>query len=370
MVSLEPLKHVSDLHVLWQQLQPLSQHSFFQSWHWIGNWLECLPKSVPLHVLKVSDHDRVVAAGIVSYVRHVRHGVLPVRTLHLQATGSEDFDCISAEYGNLLVSRGHEHSAWGEVLEFFRRERTDWDEFVVEGARRDGLHTLAATNLAVRTLHSDRTFYSELSAARETAHQSCISLLGPRTRSKVRSNRRGIESRIGKIKLTTASSVDEAQRFLDGLKQLHQRRWNGRGDGGAFTRPFFEQFHRHLIDTSFHDGVLQLARIDAGDAILGYVYNFVHQGRVYFYQSGIDYDLTKHNESPGLLIHCLMMDHNARLGHATYDMLAGGGQYKRGLTTHSEELKWVAIQQPRMKLAVERVARSLHDRLKKSTLHL
>jgi CelD/BcsL family acetyltransferase involved in cellulose biosynthesis len=111
-------------------------------------------------------------------------------------------------------------------------------------------------------------------------------------------------------------------------------------------------------------------RIEAGQATLGYVYNFVHQGRVYFYQSGINYGLSKHNESPGLMIHCLMMDHNARLGHTTYDMLAGGGQYKRGLTTHSEELKWVAIQQPRMKLAVERVARSLHERLKKSTVHL
>ena len=44
-----------------------------------------------------------------------------------------------------------------------------------------------------------------------------------------------------------AETADQADAFLDGLKNLHQRYWVGRGKPGAFAEPFFERFHRALI---------------------------------------------------------------------------------------------------------------------------
>ncbi len=312
-----------------------------------------------LHLLTVSRDGVLVAAGIWGVSRQRRYGLLPVDALHLNSTGTPMHDCIAAEYGGLIATRGHETSAWVETLQFLRDASPDWDELNLEGARPALLEAWSAMGLPHRIIRKDHAYFVSLSRVRESADCSFFSLLQSRARNRVKNTRRQIESRLGAVSLRVASTADEALQYLDELKNLHQLHWERRGVQGAFSHSYFELFHKRLIAESFDDGVIQLVRFNAGETILGYIYNFVHQGHVYFYQSGLNYDAATRGESPGLLLHALTIDWNAARGHMIYDLLAGESQYKKTLSTGSEELCWFALQQPRRKFQVERWARAM-----------
>ena len=75
---------------------------------------------------------------------------------------------------------------------------------------------------------------------------------------------------------------------------------------------FFEPFHRRLIERNFAEGAIQLLEIRAGERIIGYLYNFRRNGRVYAYQSGFaDADP---RERPGFVTHALAIRHAFRAG--------------------------------------------------------
>lgn len=358
-IAFSPLVNIAQARDAWIQIQPAAHISFFQSWHWMQTWLSSLPASQQLHLLTVSHDGVLVAAGICVATRHRRFGLMPVKALHLNSTGEPAHDCIAAEYGNLIAVHGHEASAWSEALHFLRSANPAWEEFTVEGARPMLLEAWTSMGLPHRIIRRDHAHFVSLERVRAAEDGKFLTLLPSRARSRIKSTRRQIESRLGPVTLRISSTVDEALGFFGELKQLHQAHWKRRGAEGAFSHSFFELFHRRLIADSFGDGSIQLARFTAGDTVLGYIYNFVHQGHVYFYQSGLNYEATTRAESPGLMLHAMMIDMNAERGHQVYDLLAGDSQYKKTLATGSEELCWFALQQPRPKFQLERWARAL-----------
>ena len=55
--------------------------------------------------------------------------------------------------------------------------------------------------------------------------------------------------------LLKAESLGEAHLAAFELGVLHQKRWTGRGQPGAFSRPFFVRFHRTLIGRAVPAGI-------------------------------------------------------------------------------------------------------------------
>jgi CelD/BcsL family acetyltransferase involved in cellulose biosynthesis len=145
---------------------------------------------------------------------------------------------------------------------------------------------------------------------------------------------------------------------------LHRARWDSRTSPSTFCSAFSMDFHNRLIERTLALGSLQLLRLCAGDHIVGLLYNFVYAGKVYFYQSGIDYRTSQSNESPGLLLHARAIDFNAGLGHELYDFLAGDSQYKRSLAKHSNDLSWATVQAPRIRLRLESSLKRHYRRLR------
>jgi len=131
--------------------------------------------------------------------------------------------------------------------------------------------------------------------------------------------------------------------------------------------PFVRRFHRRLIERRLAAGEVQLARVRAGDTTIGCLYNFVWQGNVLFYQSGLAYE-SNSKLKPGLVCHALAVEHAARAGHRSYDFLAGQSRYKQSLSTGARELVWARLQQPRLRFALENAARTarnyVRDRLR------
>jgi CelD/BcsL family acetyltransferase involved in cellulose biosynthesis len=364
MIEISPLPSERILEQRWRDLEARSPHSFFLSWPWISTWLRCMPPTIKPVLLTVSSSGTPIAVAILVKRTIWRHNFIPVKTWVLNATGSPRFDRICTEHNGLLATADHEHAAWDEVLEHFATRDHDWDEFQLDGVPPWLADAWANRGMALRQTRLDIGRFLDLEHVRASADGSCINILASRVRTRLRHTLSAVERRFGPVTITSPATVPDAHCFFAELKELHIRRWRGQRYGGAFDIPFFERFHNNLIDRCFTDGFVQLARVRAGPTTLGLLYNFVYQGRVSFYQSGINYAAAERGDSIGLLVHALLIDHNARQGHAIYDMLAGDAQYKRALASCTVRLWWGELQAERRKLRAAGAVASGMQRLR------
>ncbi len=149
----------------------------------------------------------------------------------------------------------------------------------------------------------------------------------------------------GEVTVTAAQTPDEAQAMFEEMLVLHDARWHAVGKGGGFASPLRRQFHRAFVRRGVAEGHAQLLRVAAGDRVIGVLYNLVANGKVNFYQSGLQYEDDKHLK-PGLVAHHLAIEHCLALGCCEYDFLMskpGEGRYKESLSNASRQLGWVTL---------------------------
>lgn len=150
--------------------------------------------------------------------------------------------------------------------------------------------------------------------------------------------------------------------MFDEMVEFHQREWKRRSRPGAFSNQFFYGFHRNLIVNRFDSGEIQLLKIHNEGMVIGYLYNFLYQGNVLFYQSGFNYtDGNSHR--PGLVSHYMAILYNASLGYFNYDFLAGEAQYKESLSTTTSSMYWLRLFRTQPRYQVEAVLHNLKQKI-------
>ena len=350
-VAIEPAGAPGDLETLWRDLEQRADSPFFLSWHWIGPWL-ALSGATPLR-LTVRHGRLAVGLALLQPARLQRHYVIRPHALLLHQTGDAAQDCITIEYNGLLADRRFADAVSRAALAHLERDAR-WDE----------LHLAGVTAAAVpATRHGAVTpwlrarapsWRVDLDALRREG-RPYLATLGANTRYQIRHAMRLYERR-GPLSLTPARTVAEALQFFDGLKELHQRSWRARHKPGSFAHPFFERFHRALIAGGIPDGYVELVRVAAGEEAIGYVYNFVHRGHVYNYQTGFAYERDA-KLKPGLVSHALCIERHLESGARVYDFLAGDQRFKRNLGTPGPEMVDLVLQRASPMLAAERALR-------------
>lgn len=346
----------------WRKLEERSDGSFFVGWSWIGCWIESLGGAADLRLVRATLDDRTVGLGILTASRERRHWFISSRTLRLHATGNPEFDVLTVECNGFLLERGLAEMAGLRMLAHLVEQEHEWDELYLDALwhlpPRSVLH--ANTRASVR---SSACYYVDLAKVRARSGDY-LALLGPKTRSRIRRSCQEYE-KFGTLRLQAAADASQALQFLDGLKALHQSYWVRRGEPGSFASPFFERFHKKLVQDAFARGEIQLIAIDAGARRLGFLYNFIYRGRVYNYQSGFDYGLCEKHNRPGLVAHSQAVVFNAACGHSIYDLLAGDVQYKRELGTAAGAMSWLIVQRDRFRFRIEHLGRALRQRFRR-----
>lgn len=352
-VSLVALPQLPELEQAWRALEGVSRPSFFTSWSWIGCWLETLPVEYRPMLLRARRDGRDIGMALLARSDRRRFGLRFCDCWHLNATGVADYDSLTIEHNGFLLDSGHQQVAAAAMLEYWERISAHASELILPGQAGHGLPA-ALTSLLIRSDWVRTSYGVDLSAVR-AKKGDYLSLLSSNTRSQIRRSIKEYE-KIGQLQLTQASHTAQAQLFLGRLAELHQRHWIARGEPGAFGSEYFRRFHERLIERNFARGEIQLLRISAGDRDLAYLYSFVRDGRIYFYQSGFDYDLIEKHSRPGLVAHVLSVQHNAQLGYMIYDFMAGDSRYKLNLATLNELMTWSTLRKPAWRFQLEQAA--------------
>lgn len=331
--------HTARAAAIWTDLEA---PSFFTSWGWIGTWLACVPADQPVQLLVVRDGGRIVAAGCFGEHRTMRRGFVPIRSLHLNTTGTQRFDELIVEYNGLTGSEP-------TLLALLDRlcEDVAWDELVLPGVREESFGGIAELDGRYRLAFDRKSpvYFVDLEPVRAKGY---LPLLSSNTRNQVKR----AQKTAGATTLDVARDPAEAIEIYEELRALHTAVWRERGHPGAFTDPWIDRFHRRLIATRFPAGEIQLLRVRSGAVTHGCLYNFVWRGRVLQYQTGFR-PTTDSKDKPGYVCHTAAIEHCAAMGMGVYDFLAGEHRYKDSLSTGNAQLVWAKVQRRRLRFALE-----------------
>jgi len=311
------------LEATWRELEERADLSFFQSWTWTG----CLFAERFTHplLLHAERGGAVVALGL------FQRGVL---SLHLGESGVADRDTIYIEHNGILRAR----EGAPEIAPLLRAamcHRVVPRRLGLSGV--DDAHQVAASAIGGRVV--ERRVHVVPTLDLRVAGADWLAGLSANTRQQMRRSMRAYGSPI----VERAQTVAQAHDFLDALAALHQQIWRQRSQPGAFAAPFFRRFHRELIARGLPRDEIDLLRVHADGATIGYLYNFRHRGRVLAYQSGFDYAAAHGAQRPGMTCHHLAIDMYVAAGAQIYDFLAGDHRYKRSLGNDQTRLHWLTL---------------------------
>jgi CelD/BcsL family acetyltransferase involved in cellulose biosynthesis len=353
-VNIRIASNLPEIERLWLDLQERSDCSYFQSWGWIGSWLQAvLPHQAP-QLLEVTCEGRVVALGMLGRHDILRRGIVRSRQLYVAETGNPAIDALTVEHNGFLIERGLGSAVLPAVIRALKQSQTAWDELVVSGV--DDPQAAAYLDAARATgltgsIRWHKPYYL-VTAEDVRAHGGdYLATLSGNSRYQIRRALREY-ARHGEVTLTVAGDVTEAEEFFMGLVELHQRYWRSRGQPGAFGSNFALDYHRALVRARFPHGEIQLLRVTAGSETLGYLYNFSFRDAVSSYQSGLHYTPDP-KLKPGLVSHCLAIQRNLEQGAQAYDLLMGQQQYKEMLATRQAQMAWLLLQRGRVRFRVE-----------------
>jgi len=344
----------------WERISlRFSPPSFFLSLDWTETWIEIFGEQLQPKIIVFRDGTAVVGICLL-IARTIRYGPFALRVLYINAAGEDQVEETSIEHNDLLTIPGYEvtvGAALGKLLSEYV-----WDELRCDGFRPGiGLETLTAALTNAHRIESARpSHYVDLCALRSSG-KDYVGTLGSSTRSLLRRNFK-LYKDTGNLSVRVAMDSVEALDMLTELSRLHQERWSSLGKLGAFSSERFRLFHKTLICRSFASGAIQLLHVKAGNSTIGYIYNFIDAGKVYFYQSGFDY--TNKRLSPGLVVHVCAVQHCLDQGLLEYDFLAGDSQYKRSLSTNTHRLVWAEFRRRNWKIKSLDVMRRIKKNLK------
>lgn len=352
-VEIEPARTRPNLAADWRDLQARADPSFFQSWGWLGTWLDWLPDRFEPLCLTVRAGRQPVGLALMCPARVWRRRLIRARRLQLSETGDRHYDQLTVECSGFLLDRRQPAAIARAAFAGLVRHARDWNELVLPGIDDRALALARGWGWPVRIEKRSTACYVDL-AALGTA--SYLDALSPNTRRQIaRAGRLA-----GPLEVRQAETLREAGDFQARLIDLHQAGWQRRGRPGAFANPDFRAFHERLVASRFAAGEIQLLRIAGPAGDLGVLYNFVYGGWVYNYQSGFA-AVSDNRLKPGLVSHSQAVAWNRRLGHRVYDLMAGEARYKQSLGTAQYRLSWVAVQRDNPLFRLERLLVRLRD---------
>lgn len=326
----------------WGDLLDCSPYaSFFLSPAWVGTWISTFAADLATRLLLFEAGGCLVATCLLTRRLRWIHGI-PLRCAYFNCAGEDRSESTCIEYNALIAVPEFEQEVAGLLAQHIRRSGCDLlflNGIVVNQAALGRLGSAIGLPETVEVV----SHYVDLARLRRD-NVDLLESLSSNTRRQIRRAMRLYERKYGgPCLLRTANTMDEALACFTQLVELHQQNWRIRNRPGAFSAPRSQAFHRHLIRTAFPAGEVQLHRLQAGDEILGVLYNFRYQGKIYFYQSGFQCH-SDNRLKPGLLTHAAAMEYYLRQPDIVeYDFLAGDSRYKRSLTTDSRHLHWVKV---------------------------
>lgn len=342
------------IEAIWKQLTASGAPSYFLSWGWMETWVKGLPKDVKLDLAVFEENGEPIMAAFLGHSKVTRRKIFRSTAYLLNETGHRKYDQVYVECNSFLTR----HNAPIRLDEVTKLLPGKWDELCLSGLDMERFPGTAleqnVSGCTMNVLNRMPSPYVDLEAVL-AKKGDYAAVLGSNTRSQLRRTYKLYRER-GAVESQMASDLETARSFYEEMKDLHEKSWREKGESGAFSNVWFDEFHKRLIENRFAAGEIQLVKTTCNGETIGILYNFILDGRVYYYQAGFKYE-ADNRLKPGYVCHAEAIAHSVKAGCKRYEFLGGYEEFKLRLSTHKAVLVWARLQKPRLKFAVENQAR-------------
>ncbi|NDY56534.1 GNAT family N-acetyltransferase [Desulfovibrio sulfodismutans] len=340
----------------WKHLCDKSDTSYYISHGWIATWCTSLEQTQQLYLMRVLKDDECVYACVVTTSKKMRQGIVPTRLVSVYSCGDIYLDSICGIYNHFLKLKEVGISIRDVVNSF----PFGWDEFYFPGAStRDfpGNGFYEYDDKYIIYDYDKPAYTVDLTKVGKT-FDSFLSTLSQNTRSQIKRSMRAYKE-FGELQVHEADSRASAREMLEEMYYLGRLRKDAQGIVSSLN-PYVIKFNDNLLESRFSFHEIQVLKITAGDKIIGYLYNHVYNGTVYFYQCGFHYS-EDNKMRPGLVAHTLAIVYNANKNHMVYDFGAGEDRYKKSLSNGKSNLVWVRLLKPTLKMKMFKTLKTFKE---------
>ena len=343
--AINPFQNMEMVESIYKELILKSEHSFFNSWEWVYSWLTMLPKDSHVEFIVHYDDkgDKYIACYFLG-TRYFSKFGLTKRKGYLNNTGNMEFDKVTVEYNRPLVIKEYQ-----DKISDFLLIWESFDDIVIPVTDLK----IAGSSRFYRNEYKHPLFLVDLERIRDSK-SDYLSFVSKNKRQQIKRSLKAY----GDIKITTSRTKEEAKEWLIALSELHQAEWIKRGEKGAFSDSYFINFHTSLINNAFDKGNIQICKIYNSKSVIGYIYNFISNNEILFYQSGFKYE-DDNKLRPGLVSHYLAIELNKEFGMKAYNFLAGYSKYKESLSTDMEYLFTYTMTKKNFKSKIEKLIKNI-----------
>ncbi|WP_334057085.1 GNAT family N-acetyltransferase [Alteromonas sp. S005] len=314
--------------VTWEQLSTVlhdlncDNFSPFLSEGFLKAWFS--QKTFPVHMFLLYEQSTVSHFALIGESFKKKYG-LTFKLAHINQTGCPRNDQVWIEYNASFGLPEYRNRFFYLLLKELVRQNFDilnvsmTCEFLFPKKYLSNLYSDAHTSQGFRR-----------SLSREFTVEKIVSCLSANSRSKLRRSLKELQLQFGQINVTIAEGLNQKLSFLEQLKKLHIKRWGDSDNGSGFENEIFKDTLKSLLKNE--SKLCEIAKVTAGDALLGYTLNLIQKDTVFFYCSGINLDLATKHIRPGYVLHLALMEYYAQQGLSWYDFMGGASQYKKTLS--------------------------------------
>jgi len=309
-------------------LQTNPASSIFQTPEWLAAWWKPFAKGKELLGLVFVDAEGRTL-GIAPLYREQKSFLgRTITTLRMVGAGSGDSDAL-----DFITSPGNEEVCADTFVAWLGKQR-EWDVCALETLPQN---SLVARRLGTR-LHEagwsvDTTLTPNFVADLPDAWPQYLNALEPSFRPLLTRYPRRLQSRYS-VRFDRCERIEDLKVHLETLFSLHQMRWTGRGEPGAFANQDRRDFYFEMAAAFLQRGWLEFWVLELDGGIVGAQFCFRYNDTVSLLQEGFHPKYAA--EKIGYALRAHVLEEMIRSGAKRYDFLGGDDPYKAKFGAHQK----------------------------------
>jgi CelD/BcsL family acetyltransferase involved in cellulose biosynthesis len=294
--------------------------SIFQTPEWLAAWWKAFHGDKELLGLVFADAERRTLGIAPLYREQNSFFGRALTTLRMVGAGSGDSDAL-----DFITSPGHEEVC-ADAFVAWLDQQEDWDLCALETLPQN---SLVARRLGTR-LHEaewsmDTTLTPNFVVDLPASWPQYLNALEPSFRPLLTRYPKRLQSRYS-VRFVRCECVEDLKVRLETLFSLHQMRWTGRGEPGAFANPDRRDFYFEMAAAFLQRGWLEFWLLELDGEIVGTQFCFRYNETISLLQEGFHPKYAA--EKIGYALRAHVLEEMIRSGAKRYDFLGGDDPYK------------------------------------------
>ena len=311
----------------WNKLLSIScSASIFQTPEWLGSWWQAFGAGKDFFGLIFTDAEKNTVGIAPLYMERTRAFGVSFKSLRMVGAGSGDSDAL-----DFITAPGFEQSCAKSFLAWLADE-AQWNTCALETMPPD---SLVAQHLAQLVRQKGWRMQSETSPnffiPLPATWPEYLDALEPSFRPLLTRYPKRLQSRY-RVRIVRCACLEDLDASLQTLFTLHQMRWTGQGEPGAFASAERCDFYFRMARAFLERGWLEFWRLELEDEAVAAQFCFRYGNTVSLLQEGFNPKYTA--EKIGYALRAHVLQEMIRTGANRYDFLGGADTYKLKFGAH------------------------------------